>query len=65
MLVRLSVTHSGLRRVLAAQLGACDSSLLKDDLEFAVHTIRCEYEINRPPELVRDQIAYQAGAIAG
>jgi len=48
-----------------AQIGSRDSICSKDDLDFAVQAIRCEYESNRPSRLVGDQIAYQAGAITG
>jgi hypothetical protein len=48
-----------------AQIGSRDSICTKDDLDFAVQAIRCDYESNRPSQLVGDQIAYQARAITG
>src|ERR1700739_3245984 len=48
-----------------AEMGSPNSYVLKDDLDFAIHSVRREYEIDRPTEFVRNQIAYQAGAIAG
>jgi hypothetical protein len=41
------------------------SYLLKGNFNFATCAVRCVDEINPPSKLVRDQIAYQAGAIAG
>jgi hypothetical protein len=41
------------------------SDLRKGNFNFAACAARCVGEINSAPKLVRDQIAYQAGAIAG
>src|ERR1700726_2409309 len=46
------------------RLPACSARGLERNLNFAANPARCECEVNRTAELVRDQMANDAGAVS-